>query len=483
MSDEDDFAANSVRQDARAEIEQHLLGRILRGDPGALEFASELMRHDAPLFLRPHDRIMSAIYREIDAGRTVTAAIIAAEMPELNEHLPVGILEYLRSMAEAAPASISPAGTHKQMLADMRAWRRLHGRPQKAGSVELVRGDAVDPEAIDWIWPGWLAAGKLHILGGQAGTGKTTLAIAIAATLSNGGVFPDGTRAPVGDTLIWSGEDAFRDSILPRFIANGGVRDRIHFVNGRHDENGVLQDFDPAWDVDALLEAASSIRMLRLNIIDPVVSAVLGDSHKNAEVRRAMQPLVRLGEDMRAAILGISHITKGTTGRDPIERITGSGAFTALPRLVWCTAKSSDLNKPRRLVRIKSNVGPDGGGFEYELQQSLVDVERGVFGQCILWGEMLEGDARNLIAEVETPDEPGNASALDAAKAWLPEILGTGIVAVTYVQDAAREKGHAWATVQRAKRALEVASLKTGTDGGWAWQMPKVIKDAEGDQH
>jgi putative DNA primase/helicase len=210
---------------------------------------------------------------------------------------------------------------------------------------------------------------------------------------------------------------------------------------------------------------------------------VTGDGHKNSETRRALQPLVDFASEAGVAVLGVTHYSKGTSGRDPSERVTGSLAFVAVSRLVMATAKSKEPAQPWRLVRAKSNIGPDGGGFEYALRQIPVDQNKAVSGQCIVWGEKLEGDAKTLLAEIETPNEPGNPSTLDAAKAWLPEMLGTGIVAVTYVRDVARTKGHAWGTVQRAKTALGVVSLKTGTDGGWAWQMPKVITDAEGAQH
>ena len=349
------------------------------------------------------------------------------------------------------------------------------------GSVVFIRGDAVEPRPIDWIWPGWLAAGKLHVLAGQPETGKTSIAIAIAASLSNSGQFPDGSAAPVGDTLIWSGEDDFRDTILPRYIACGGARERIHFVKGRYDARGILQPFDPAHDVDALVLAAQGLPELRLILIDPVVSAVSGDSHKNAEVRRALQPLVQLAEQAKAAIVGITHLSKGTTGRAPIERVTGSLAFAALPRLIWGTAKSCEPGKASRLVRLKSNIGPSGNGFEYNFVQIVVDAATGLTAQAVQWGEGLEGSAKALIAELEGPDDPARISALDGAKAWLPELLGTGAVRVPFIQDMAKEKGHAWPTVERAKKALGVVSVKVGSEG-WVWRMPKVINPEE-DHH
>ena len=85
----------------------------------------------------------------------------------------------------------------------------------------LVCAAAITPEPIDWLWEGWLATGKLHILAGAPGTGKTTVALAFAATISCGGRWPDGARADPGQVLIWSSEDDAKDTLVPRLIAMG----------------------------------------------------------------------------------------------------------------------------------------------------------------------------------------------------------------------------------------------------------------------
>jgi len=237
--------------------------------------------------------------------------------------------------------------------------------------AELLRGDAVTPEAVDWLWEGWLAAGKLHILGGQPGTGKTTIALALAASITTGAEWPDGKRADLGTVVVWSGEDDPADTLAPRLRAAGADMQRVHFVQGVR-EGHEQRPFNPSQDVGALRTALAGLSDVRLLVVDPIVSAVSGDSHKNAEVRRGLQPLVDLAREHRCALLGITHFTKGTAGREPVERITGSLAFGALARLVLVTAKGEAGNgEPARrfLARAKSNIGPDGGGFIYDLSQ------------------------------------------------------------------------------------------------------------------
>ena len=273
-----------------------------------------------------------------------------------------------------------------------------------ASHVSVVCASDIKAEPTNWIWEGWLARGKLHILAGAGGTGKTTLAIAIVAAITTGGYLPDGASPAIGAVLIWSGEDNREDTLKPRLMANGADSTRVFFVDGV-EERGENRPFDPAADMSKLVAKAQQISDLRLIILDSIVSAVAGDSHKNTVVRRSLEPLVTLGNKLGCAILGIMHFSKGTKGRAPLERVTGSLAFGALARVVMGTAKPAEEGAMGRLVRAKSNIGPDGGGFEYELEQvCVVDGPPAVFGQRVVWGDALEGTARDLLDETETPN-------------------------------------------------------------------------------
>jgi putative DNA primase/helicase len=247
--------------------------------------------------------------------------------------------------------------------------------PVATPEVCLVNAASIKPEPIKWLWPGWLAAGKLHILAGAPGAGKTSVALGLAAALATAGRWPDHSEAPLGDRLIWSGEDDPRDTLVPRLLACGSDLARVHIVSGVVDQNG-HRPYDPATDTLLLREAARGIGApVRLIIVDPIVSAMAGDSHKNAETRRALQPLVDHGQALRAAVLGISHFSKGTAGRDPLDRVTGSLAFGALARIVLAATKLPDEDRRegvRLLARAKSNIGPDEGGYHYQLD--LVEV-------------------------------------------------------------------------------------------------------------
>jgi putative DNA primase/helicase len=367
-----------------------------------------------------------------------------------------------------------------------RAWTT----PAPAGDGEgvrvvLTRASAIKPEPIRWLWNGWLARGKLHMLAGAPGTGKTTIALAFAATVSRGGPWPDGTYAKPADVIIWSGEDDPADGIIPRLTASGADLDRINIVSATSDR-GKVRPFDPAADLRHLVDVAKATRPALL-ILDPIVSAIAGDSHKNAEVRRGLQPVVDLASDLGCAVVGITHFSKNTQGRDPVERLNGSLAFGALARLIMVTGRSIKEDVPRRLVRAKSNIGPDGDGFSYDLERSELptsDDGEAITGQTAAWGEALFGTARELLAEMEAPDsedEDGLSPAVSQAVQFLRSTLATGPCRAADVKANAEAAGLSAKTLQRAREAIRVVVQRDGGTAGkgwWMWSLP--IGEAEG---
>lgn len=363
------------------------------------------------------------------------------------------------------------------------AWDRYRDRAAADG-VELIHGPTITPEPIKWIWWPWLAAGKFHVLPGPPGTGKTTLAAAIAATLTIAGRWPDGTQAAVGNVLIWSGEDDPQDTLVPRLLACGADLNRVYFV-GDTTEGGEVRAFDPSADMGRLAAAMARIEGgITLVIIDPVVSAVAGDSHKNAEVRRSLQPVVELAASMGAAVLGITHYSKGTAGRDPVERVTGSIAFGALARVVFAAAKMPEDDQEggsRLFCRSKSNIGPDSGGYRYDLEEVELPGHPGITATRVLWGAAVDGSARELLARAETqlpPDDTGKP--LDANAEWLKNLLWNGGKPAAEVQREAKEAGLSDKQLRTAREKLGIQPIKRDFAGGWFWQLPtKMPQDAQ----
>ena len=357
----------------------------------------------------------------------------------------------------------------------LRQPQALPAPPLPATAMRLVRADTIAIEPVRWVWPGYLPAGMLAILGGAPGCGKTTIALALAAAVTTGSAWPDGTPgAAPADVLVWSGEDL--PSVLAgRLAAMGADRTRVHFVDGVG-EGEQKRAFDPGRDMPLLEVAASELPAPRLLIVDPIVSAVAGDSHKNAEVRRSLQPVVDLAQRLGCAVLGITHFTKGTAGRDPTERITGSLAFAALARVVLVAAKvkaEGDGDAERRVfLRAKSNIGPDTGGMAYELERT--ELQPGIEGQRVRWLEPIEGGAREVLAEAEGEGQQESPPVRSPEMVrFIHQQLAGGSVDTKEFQAAAEAQGYSWNTVtRRAKKMGAIADKKPGEfQGGWVWKI------------
>ena len=385
----------------------------------------------------------------------------------------------LTGAVSSAVASMAAQGKPKPITTTTIAPEGEHAR-----TVDMLRGCDIKPEPVAWLWNGWLAAGKLHVLGGAPGTGKTTISMALAATVTTGGRWPDGTRSAVGNAVIWSGEDDPADTLIPRLALSGADLTRVYFIADVREGNE-KRSFDPAKDMEPLRRKLAEIGDVRLLIVDPIVSAVAGDSHKNADVRRSLQPLVDLAAWMKCALLGITHFSKGTGGRDPVERLTGSLAFGAAARVVLVAAKQQEDGEDGRTVRIflraKSNIGPDDGGFEYDLQQGEVKDCPGVFASYALWGEAVEGGARELLATADATGDDCEGGSLADAKRFLADLLADGPLRAGEVFKDADQAGYSRRSIQRAANGIKVERRKDGMRGGWTWRLPPKAPNAPED--
>lgn len=345
--------------------------------------------------------------------------------------------------------------------------------------VRLVSLAEITPEPVRWLWDGWIAQGKLHLLAGKPGTGKTTLALTLAATVTRGGEWPDGSRcAQPGEVIVWSAEDDPADTIRPRLMAAGADSQRVHLIADVRGADGKIRPFDPACDVPLLAERLKAIRPALL-ILDPVIAAVTGDSHKNAETRRALQPLVDLAAEAGCAVVGITHLTKGSQGREPLERVIGSIAFAALARVVLLAAKDENPGPdkpPRLLVRAKSNLGTDEGGIGYDLEQA--EPVMGIRVSRVKWLGAVEGSAQQLMSKAEVLPADDDGSELPAAVRFLHSLLEDGPLPTKIIRAEADGAGFSWATIRRAKDRLGVEAIKEGgVFGGkgavWKWHLPQ----------
>lgn len=418
-----------------------------------------------------HDAAGSAYATSVESRlRTLGCEVSIIDVAKLNLPAKGDAIDWLRDHPDATAADI---------LALPLLVQRSH--ECEGPIVKLTRADQVECRPIDWLWPGWMARGKLHILAGAPGTGKTTIALALAAVVTRGSRWPDGTSSSPGNVLLWSGEDSASDTLVPRLRAAGADLARVLIV-GDVSESGGSRPFDPSVDMSVLEDEARKFGGIALLIADPVVSAIAGDSHKNTEVRRALQPLVNLAEQTGAAVLGITHFSKGSAGRDPLDRVTGSVAFGAVARVVMVAAKRSAEKgdgADRLLARAKSNVGPDGGGFGYTLEQASIQTHCGTMDASLVrWGDAQIGSALDLL-NIAEEGRGAIRSESRSAIAWLTDALEQGPRASRDIRDAAERDGFAWRTVQRAAHAVGVVSETRGygQDRSATWSLPNCAKE------
>ena len=339
--------------------------------------------------------------------------------------------------------------------------------------VNAVSAASIKPVAIRWLWPGWLAKGKLHILAGAGGTGKTTLLISLIATITTGGRWPDGTRcSEPGNALIWSSEDDPADTLVPRLAAAGADLNRVHIIQGRVNAQGEADPFDPANDIALLRATANEIGGVSLLMLDPIVSAVKGDMHKANDVRRALQGVVDFAEQNLCAVVGISHFAKGGAGSSPADRVIGSQAFSALARTVLVAAKQEGTDM-RVLARAKSNIGTDEGGVSYTIEPC--DIGGGIEATRVVWGDVIEGSARDILGDAEACDEERLDDSDNPAEA-LRRILSAGPLTGKEAKNLMVGNGYTQKQIRNARENLSITTARAGfgADTVVTWSLPQA---------
>ena len=152
--------------------------------------------------------------------------------------------------------------------------------------LELVRLSEVEPEPINWLWPGRIPKGKITLIAGHPGLGKSQVTVSIAAIVSSGGIWPvDEMPADVGNVLILSAEDGLADTITPRLLAAGAETDRLEAIKAVR-TGDQSHPFSLKRDLELLRDTKAS-----LLIVDPLTAYMGGtDSHNNADVRAFLAP-------------------------------------------------------------------------------------------------------------------------------------------------------------------------------------------------
>jgi len=327
-------------------------------------------------------------------------------------------------------------------------------------SADLVCMAEVDPETVDWLWLPYIPKGKLTLLEGDPGMGKSWVSLAIATAVSLGKGLPGIEAIESAEVLLASAEDGLGDTIRPRLDAMGADVRQIHAIKGALDfgNNGL-----------AMLEGFIERVNPSLLIVDPLVAYIGAgvDLHRANETRAVMARLAELAERYSVAILAVRHLTKGGTLK-PIYRGLGSIDLAAACRSVLMAGCDPDNPQKRGIVQIKSNLAPMGAAIGYELTDG---------GFC--W----TGESDLTWQRILSAEDTDSKSALDGAIDFLKDELAEGAVEVKQVERDADAAGINSRTLRRARESTGVEVKRQSEPGSkrgsgrWLWQLPESLAD------
>jgi hypothetical protein len=329
----------------------------------------------------------------------------------------------------------------------------------------------VKPVPLRWLWPDRIPLGKLTLIIGDPGLGKSLLTVDIASRITRATPFPDGAICEPGSAIFLSAEDDVADTIRPRLDAAGTDVSRVYTIDAVRvqltDGSFTEKAFNLETDCAALEVAIREHPDVRLIVIDPI-SAYLGgvDSHSNAEVRGLLTPLASLAAKYNVAVVAVTHLRKSAGAA--VYRAIASIAFMAAARAVWAVAADAEDQSRRLLLAVKSNLAAEVGGLAYRIEGSGGAPR-------LLWEE----GAVNLSANdvLATIDMGEGRSERKEAKEWLREYLGDGQAPAEEVERAARRVGISHTTLWRAAESLGMKRRKLGGRGaGWEWSLDEDSK-------
>jgi putative DNA primase/helicase len=355
----------------------------------------------------------------------------------------------------------------EDITTQLRATAGRADNPKKR-APHLVNLATVEPETPEQLDDGRLIRGKVTLLSGDAGTGKTQVALSIAANVTRGypifpaAYSPGSHRRDPASVLLMVNEDGMADTIRPRIDALDGDPSRVTVLRGifQETDNGGIKEYDfDLQQLDVLEDALNDIQPL-LVVIDPI-QLYLGqgvDMHRANEVRAALRATTTLAEKHACTFLLIAHLNKGS-GR-AVYRTLGSIDFVALARSVLITG---EYEGQPALAHAKANLTKRAKTLLYSLD-----------GGALAWTGTSDATADDLTNA--TNDSFTNSPRGEATE-FLEEHLTAGPVRADEIQRLAKCAGITLKTLQRAKKELGVVTTRVGTIGGsghWVWNLPRT---------
>jgi len=343
------------------------------------------------------------------------------------------------------------------------------GKGKPTPQALVTRLSDVEPQDVAWLWHPYIPLGKLTLLEGDPGLGKTFISLTLAAAITRGWPLLSQTGAPgeelePADVLYMSAEDGLADTLRPRLDAADADVSRVHALTGWRITGDDGTDTEGAVSLGdiPILEQALAQTKPKLIIIDPL-QAYLGagvDMHRANETRPLLTALGNLAEKYGCAVVCIRHLNKALGGKALYAGL-GSIDFAAAARSVL---QVGEHEGERLLAHVKSSLAPNGKSIRYELRDGSLN-----------WLGVSDVTAEELRA---LPQQERGESTVEAAISFLQDFLADGPQTSNEVSKAAKEEGISTATLRRAKEQLEVRYHRENAPGGergkgkWVCSLP-----------
>lgn len=337
------------------------------------------------------------------------------------------------------------------------------------GNVLIRRASDIETRTIDWLWFGFLAAGKMTLLASDPGCGKSCVTIDIAARLSRGMSWPcDDKPNQIGETIFLTAEDDPEDTVKPRLIAAGADLDKVHILEAirEFDDDGKERQrgLNLQRDVEVIGQQIEKMNGVRLLVIDPI-SSYLGkvDSHNNGDVRSVLAPLQAMARKAGLAVLLITHLTKAS-GVKAAYRATGSIAFSAAARISLLAGRDPDDEQRRVILPVKCNLTPDNIGLAYRVVNGYNDAA------AIEWEDSYVKETADTFLDRESDRGNGDSAIVEHLKTYLIEPHSFNEIRAEIKNvfgDVVGEK-----KLRRLVKRTGAKDTKSGFQQGVIWKIP-----------
>lgn len=326
----------------------------------------------------------------------------------------------------------------------------------------------VEREEVQWLWAGRIPSGKITVLDGDPGLGKSVFTTDLAARVSTGRTFPDGAPCEAGGVVLMNAEDGLADTIRPRVDAVGGDPTRILALAEVPDEEDptLSRTLSIPADLD-IIESGIERVEAKLAIIDPLMAFLTSatDSHKDQDIRRVLASLKFLAERTGVAIILVRHLNK-STGGNPLYRGGGSIGIIGAARMGLMIAQDPEIPERRILATTKQNLSNTKSSIVFTVETAGPGPGEGTARIEYL------GESELSASDLLKPRDEEAGYAMKDAEQFLKETLGDVAIWSKTVISSARDAGISLRTLERAKSTLNVKSIKEA-DGSWSWCLPE----------